>query len=93
MGKLNAVVSGAYRGKQYAIPVAFSLIPPKGKNFYGNGYTMNVEVDDYLTKSCHYVDVSNAGTIDLEKLARIWIKDYFGKTAMDIRFLDQREVM
>jgi len=92
MSKLNAVVSGAYMGKQYAVPIAFSLIPPKGKNFFGNGYTMNVEVDDYTTKAVHYVDVSNSGTIDLERLARIWIKDFYGNTVREIRF-DRQEAM
>ena len=93
MRKLNAVVSGAHRGKKYAQQVSFSMIPPKGKNYYGNGYTMNVEMDDYTTPTIHYIDVSRSGTIDIEKLARVWIKDYFGNTVKDIRFLEQREVL
>ena len=79
------VVSGQRRGKRYDTPVAFRLIPPKGLNYFGNGFTMTVEVDDYSTPSIHYLDVSYAGTVDLEKLARVWIKDFFGNTVTSIR--------
>lgn len=86
MPKLIMVVSGQRRGKKYDLPVTFTLIPPpKGLNYFGNGFTMNVEIDDYSTPSIHYVDVSYSGTVDLEKLARIWVKDYFGSTVTNIK--------
>lgn len=85
MSKLIMVVSGQRRGKKYDLPVTFTLIPPKGLNYFGNGFTMNVEMDDYSTPSIHYVDVSYSGTVDLEKLARVWIKDYFGNTVTNIK--------
>ena len=86
--KLKAVVSGVRQGKGYAQNLSFSLIPPKTRDFHGNGFTMNVEMEDYTTPTIHYIDVSAAGTIDLEKLARVWIKDYYGNTVRDIRFIE-----
>lgn len=91
MSKLIMVVSGQRRGKKYDLPVTFTLIPPKGMNYFGNGFTMNVEIDDYSTPSIHYVDVSYSGTIDLEKLARIWVKDYFGNTVTNIKVVESTQ--
>lgn len=85
MQKLKVLVSGTQRGRAYTTPVTFTLVPPKTRDYYGNGHYMNVD----LPGSSHYVDARYSMTTDLEKLARIWIKDYFGNTVKDIKTVEQ----
>ena len=75
------IVSGNCRGRNFADSIIFTLIPPEGHDYYGNGYYMNVEIDNAI----HYVDCRYARTTDIEKLATIWIQDFYGKNAQVIR--------
>ena len=81
MNKLKAVVSGAHRDKPYNVSTTFSLMPSKIRGVY----TLNVETKDRRVQTIHYVDVNYYKGIDLEKLARVWIADYFGNTVNDIQ--------
>ena len=78
---LTLVVIGEIRGTSYKTTVKFTLIPPGKRDYYGNGYYMNVEHGDCI----HYIDVRYSGTTDIDKLARLWVKDYFGNGAKEIR--------
>ena len=82
------IVAGNYRNRAFADVVNFTMIPPKGRDYQGNGYHMNVFVEGNPSAT-HYIDVRYAQTRDVEKLARIWIKDFYGNTATDIRKLDE----
>ena len=79
--KLTLAVIGERRGVKFKTQVKFTLFPPDGSDYYGNGYYMDVEHDGCI----HYIDVRYSGTTDIEKLARIWIKNYFGNNVEEIK--------
>ena len=74
---IKVIVKGQRRGKTFNTKITFTLIPPTGMSYAGNGHFMSVD----MPGSSHYVDVRYSHTTDIKKLATIWIKDYFGKNA------------
>lgn len=69
--------------RDFSIEVTFRLVPPTDKDYYGNGHYMTVD----MPSNHLYVDCRYSGTTDLEKLARIWIKNYFGPNAQEVRHI------
>jgi hypothetical protein len=79
--KLTLAVIGERRGTKFKANIKFTLVPPETRDYYGNGYYMNVEHDNCI----HYIDVRYSGTTDIDKLARIWVRNYFGNNAKEIK--------
>ena len=69
------------RGIDFTEEVTFRLIPPSDNDYYGNGHYMAVD----MPRNHFYVDCRYAGTTDIEKLADIWVKNYFGPNAQEVR--------
>lgn len=85
MSKLKMIVTGSYRGRNYADVVTFYLTRPKR---HGLNYTMNVELDG-KPASAHYVDVPYNRHLTMDNLAQKWIKEYYGNTVKEVRTLEQ----
>lgn len=79
---LKMQVSGKDCQKQdFTTQVTFRLVPPTGKDYYGNGYYMTVD----MPGNNFYVDCRYSGTTDINKLADTWMKNYFGPNAQEVR--------
>jgi len=74
-------IKGVCNGEEFTEVVAVYLIPPKDDNHYGTGYYMRVE---WPNGRYVYVDVRYEHTRDIEKLAKLWAKGYWGKNAREI---------
>ena len=85
MKKLKVVISVDRQNTRYKVPITFTLVPPVGPDYYGNGHHMDVHLPCYD----QLVDVRNAGTVDLEKLARIWLTAFYGDGLKDVRVLER----
>ena len=83
MGKLRMVVLGQQHGKAFKDVIRFSIVPPKGRNFWAT-CQRNVEVEG-KPAVVHYVDVPYHSTKDMEGLARSWIRDFYGQTVKEIK--------
>lgn len=75
------------RGKSFSEDVIFTMLPPKDDNHYGTGYYMSVDLGrpDYSP----LIDVRYEGTTDVDKLADIWIENYYGKNAKEVAEVEE----
>ena len=72
-------------GKAFEDTVEFTLLPPTEKRYYGTGYYMCVKQYNPNFQNQHLVDVRYERTTDIEILADMWIENYYGKNAENIR--------
>ena len=80
---MKATVSGFNcEGKPFSGVYEFEMIPPKDGNHYGTGYYMMVRNRE--DKWRDLLDVRYERTTDIEVLADIWIKSFFGKNARKV---------
>lgn len=82
--KIAATISGeTEEGQKFKVKADFELWRPKeGEEFYGTGCYMAVK----LPGDKHTVDVRYLGTTDIKELAMLWIENWYGSNAKDIRF-------
>lgn len=78
---LKIIVNGISEGENFTTDLMFTLIPPKEKTFYGNGYYMKVDIKG---NTFAWVNVRYSGKPDIKKLANQWIENYFGENAKEI---------
>lgn len=71
--RLKMVVAGHRRGDVYADVLDFRINPTKMQ--------MTVSCDN----AEHYIAYTGTHTPNIERLARMWINDFYGETTEDIR--------
>lgn len=82
MKELKVLVKGFDRWTKEAFEeeIAFELVRSSNESDYGNKHYMSVHRPKWKKQNLDdFVDVRYAGTLDLKKLAKSWLEQYFGE--------------